>query len=93
MNPVERPVKVIERHMNGRIRNGSAAFGHCSPVLRENCHMLARRFTVVCLLIALFGMGLSVLVAEKSRFSPPRTGQFAACDLSNPVGCSLRIGG
>ena len=55
--------------------------------------MLARRFTVVCLLIALFGMGLSVLVAEKSRFSHPRTGPFAACDLSNPVGCSLRIGG
>jgi hypothetical protein len=29
--------------------------------------MLARRFTIVCLIVALFGMGLAVLVAESSR--------------------------
>lgn len=29
--------------------------------------MLARRFTIVCLLMALFGMFLSIVVAETSR--------------------------
>ncbi|MCR4267451.1 hypothetical protein [Nitratireductor sp. ZSWI3] len=29
--------------------------------------MLMRRFTVVCLLTALFGAGLAILVAEASR--------------------------
>jgi hypothetical protein len=29
--------------------------------------MLVRRFTIVCLIIALFGMALSVLVAEAHR--------------------------
>jgi hypothetical protein len=29
--------------------------------------MLARRFTIVCLLMALFGMVLSIVVAETSR--------------------------
>lgn len=29
--------------------------------------MLARRFTIVCLLMALFGMGLSVLVSQTNR--------------------------
>lgn len=32
--------------------------------------MLARRFTVVCLLAALFGIGLSNLVAHTARQSP-----------------------
>lgn len=29
--------------------------------------MLARRFTIVCLLLTLFGMGFAILVAEASR--------------------------
>jgi hypothetical protein len=29
--------------------------------------MLARRFTIVCLLMSLFGMGFAILVAEASR--------------------------
>jgi hypothetical protein len=29
--------------------------------------MLARRFTIVCLLMTLFGMGLAILVADASR--------------------------
>ena len=29
--------------------------------------MLARRFTIVCLLTTLFGMGFAILVAETSR--------------------------
>lgn len=28
--------------------------------------MLARRFTIVCLITAIFGMGLAILVAESS---------------------------
>lgn len=35
--------------------------------------MLARRFTIVCLLIALFGIGLTALVTEASR--PARSWQ------------------
>ncbi len=29
--------------------------------------MLARRFTIVCLLMTLFGMGFAILVAEAGR--------------------------
>lgn len=29
--------------------------------------MFARRFTIVCLLMALFGMGFAILVAENAR--------------------------
>ncbi len=29
--------------------------------------MLARRFTIVCLLVTLFGMGFAILVAEAGR--------------------------
>lgn len=29
--------------------------------------MLARRFTIVCLLTALFGMGFAIIVAENAR--------------------------
>ncbi|CAM5501450.1 putative membrane protein YeiB [Aquamicrobium terrae] len=29
--------------------------------------MLARRFTIVCLLVTLFGMGFAMLVAEAGR--------------------------
>ncbi|MBU0581970.1 MAG: hypothetical protein KKB66_05280 [Alphaproteobacteria bacterium] len=34
--------------------------------------MLARRFTIVCLLTTLFGMFFAVLVAEVSRTQHPR---------------------
>ncbi len=33
--------------------------------------MLARRFTIVCLLMMLFGMGFAILVAEASRDPRP----------------------
>ncbi len=42
--------------------------------------MLARRFSIVCLLIFLFGAGLSILVAEASR---PERGQI----VQSPVTC------
>lgn len=49
--------------------------------------MLARRFTIVCLLITIFGMGLSILVAEKSMPSQTRAGFFLACDASSAATC------
>lgn len=33
--------------------------------------MLARRFTIVCLMVTIFGMMLSALVAEASRTKRP----------------------
>lgn len=42
--------------------------------------MLARRFSIVCLMMMLFGMGLSILVAEASR--PARV-----LDLKSPTSC------
>lgn len=33
----------------------------------KGADMLARRFSIVCFMVMLFGMGLSVLVAEASR--------------------------
>lgn len=51
--------------------------------------MLARRFTIVCLMIMLFGMGLSVLVAEKSRLGTVQRGLMSACDITNPISCAI----
>jgi hypothetical protein len=53
--------------------------------------MLARRFTIVCLLVALFGMSLAMLVAEKSRYPSPYMNAsatiFSLCDSSGALGC------
>ena len=38
--------------------------------------MLARRFVIVCLLLALFGMGFAIVVAEGSR--PARSWDIGA---------------
>ncbi|MGQ2906339.1 MAG: hypothetical protein ACT6QU_00130 [Aliihoeflea sp.] len=42
--------------------------------------MLARRFSIVCMMMMFFGMGLSILVAEASR--PARV-----LDLKAPTNC------
>ena len=42
--------------------------------------MLARRFTIVCLLVAVFGMSLAVLVAEKSRPARAQSPFPAGCE-------------
>ncbi len=47
--------------------------------------MLMRRFTIVCLLTALFGMGLAILVAEASRPS----GDWRD---NRPVACTAATG-
>lgn len=48
--------------------------------------MLSRRFTIVCLLVASFGMALSMLVAEDSRANHVRPTVFLSCDAS---GCAI----
>lgn len=53
--------------------------------------MLARRFTIVCLLITLFGMGLSVLVADRSMRGPVQSGFFTACNTATGIGCPLSL--
>lgn len=47
--------------------------------------MLARRFTIVCLLVAIFGMSLAVLVAEKSRPVRAQGAVFLVCDAAGCV--------
>jgi len=51
--------------------------------------MLARRFTIVCLLMTLFGMGFAVLVAEASR-SPRKwvTGEVVRCFFEDGLKCA-----
>ena len=53
--------------------------------------MLARRFTIVCLLVAIFGMSLAMLVAEKSRLPNPYASAvgstFSLCNSAGPFGC------
>jgi len=48
--------------------------------------MLARRFTIVCLVIMLFGMMLASLVARTSR--PTRGWESAACILGSGFACT-----
>lgn len=49
--------------MNGALRAGSGRVPQY-PVIKREIEMLARRFTIVCLILAIFGMGLASLVAE-----------------------------
>lgn len=52
--------------------------------------MLARRFTIVCLLISIFGMGLSILVAEKSRTGRDHGVVYQFCDTTF-AGCATGL--
>ena len=52
--------------------------------------MLARRFTIVCLLVTLFGMGLAILVADNSRPVRAQGAAFPFCDIGYQGGCPLR---
>ena len=57
--------------------------------------MLARRFTIVCLLVAVFGMSLAILVAEKSRMPNPYANaagaSFSLCSSAGPAGCPAAL--
>lgn len=48
--------------------------------------MLARRFTLVCLIITLFGMGLASLVAETGDARTPHTYQQFGTNNFSPHG-------
>jgi hypothetical protein len=51
--------------------------------------MLARRFTIVCLLMVLFGMMLSILVAETSRRARSwEIGMVVPCVLEDGFVCA-----
>jgi len=50
--------------------------------------MLARRFTIVCLLITIFGMGLSVLVADRTM-RQTRSSFLISCDTATGIGCPV----
>jgi hypothetical protein len=53
--------------------------------------MIARRFTILCLAMMIFGMGLAMLVAEKSRPIPSwQTGLSAACFSEQGMSCGRR---
>jgi predicted Na+-dependent transporter len=53
--------------------------------------MIARRFTILCLLMMIFGMGLAMLVAEKSRPIPSwQAGLTAACFSQQGMSCGRR---
>jgi hypothetical protein len=50
--------------------------------------MLARRFTIVCLVVTLFGMAFAILVAEASRTKRHyRTASAASCLLGQKIFC------
>ncbi len=49
--------------------------------------MLARRFTIVCLLMTLFGMLFAILVAEASRPRPFQTTDAVPCFLDERFAC------
>lgn len=53
--------------------------------------MLARRFTIVCLLVTLFGMGLSILVAEKSRSGRAQGIVYQFCDTGHAASCATGL--
>ena len=53
--------------------------------------MLARRFTIVCLLITLFGMGMSILVAEKSRTGRDQGVVYQFCDTGHAASCATGL--
>lgn len=50
--------------MNGCLRANSAGMTHFPPGLEGIGQMLARRFTIVCLMTALFGMFFASLAAR-----------------------------
>ena len=53
--------------------------------------MLARRFTIVCLLMTLFGMAFAILVAEASRTGRHyRDGRRRSCLLEPKIFCRPR---
>lgn len=67
--PPDTRVNQAERDMNAGLSIGSVRAGH-SPLDELGIGiMLAKRFTIVCLLVAIFGMSMASIVAQSE---PPR---------------------
>jgi hypothetical protein len=50
--------------------------------------MLARRFTIICLLVTLFGMVFAILVADANRMRRSyQTADRASCLLGSKIVC------
>ena len=50
--------------------------------------MLARRFTIVCLLMTLFGMFFAILVTEANQTRRPyQTSEAQTCFLDRKIAC------
>lgn len=49
--------------------------------------MLARRFTIVCLLVFVFGATLAVFVAENSRPGHAQTSSYTQCEELGRSAC------
>ena len=54
----------------------------------EDTHMLARRFTIVCLIVSIFGMLLAMAVTEANRKSRAINGWASFCGTENGNGCA-----
>ena len=50
--------------------------------------MLARRFTIICLLVALLGICFAILVAEAGR----QAGPWRSCAFDDKPACPTPIG-
>ena len=58
--------------------------------MRFETVVLARRFTIICLLAVIFGIAFAALIEGASR--PARAfelGQLHACSVQNGISCSL----
>mgnify|MGYP001164836688 FL=1 len=65
-----RPVKHLERQMNAPLRVGSAGNCHIPATNKQgttDMTILARRFILICLVVAIFAMLLAAAVANSDR--------------------------
>jgi hypothetical protein len=64
--------------------------GHAGilPRIEGELEMLARRFTIVCLIVTLFGMGFAILVAEAGRSKNQyQTAGATSCFVGQKIFC------
>ena len=72
--------------MNGNLRASSGAIAKIVSIVTGTKPMLARRFTIVCLLTMLFAMGFARIVAQSSE-SP------AGWRSNAPISCTAITNG
>jgi hypothetical protein len=77
----------VERRMNGDLRQNSAQLLHSwLNTSRRTAAMLARRFAIVCVMTMIFGMMLSMVVAETTR-GRVNDASSISCTWSNDYAC------